>query len=90
MARIINPGRVPITVPTLHVVPAQGFVEVDNATLRECMRGISGAVLAGQLSVEWDEEEELPVDLPPPAPRKKAKAARTEDDAGLDTARADP
>jgi hypothetical protein len=73
MAKVINPGRVPFKLPTLHVVPAGGSVELSNDALRECMRSISGIVSIGDLSVEWDAEEPEPA--PSPAPRSRKTAA---------------
>jgi hypothetical protein len=73
MAKVINPGRVPFKLPTLHVVPAGGSVELSNDALRECMRSISGIVSIGDLSVEWDVEEPEPA--PSPAPRSRKTAA---------------
>jgi hypothetical protein len=71
MAKVINPGRVPFKLPTLHVVPAGGSVELSNDALRECMRSISGIVSIGDLSVEWDAEEPEPAPVQPaPRPRK--------------------
>jgi hypothetical protein len=60
MAKVSNPGRVPFTLPTRHVVPAGGSVEVTNDTLRECMRAIGGLVAIGDLSVAWDDEGPAP------------------------------
>jgi hypothetical protein len=74
MAKVTNPGRVPFTLPSRHIVPAGGSVELTNDTLRECMRAIGGLVAIGDLSVEWDPDE--PEALPEPAPVQPAPRPR--------------
>jgi hypothetical protein len=60
MARVNNPGRVPFKLPSLQIIPAGGSVDLTNACLRECMRAISGLVAIGDLTVEWDAEDDAP------------------------------
>lgn len=71
MAKVHNPGRVSVTLHTRHVVPAGGSIDVTNDTLRECMmHGLSGLVAIGDLSVEWDPEDD---EDEQPAPTAKAR-----------------
>ena len=60
MASIENKERAPITLPTGHVVPRLGILETDNETIRQPDNWpqLSGRALAGQITIEFDPDED--------------------------------
>jgi len=91
MAKITNPGGA-ITLPSGHIIPAEGVLIVPNDVLRgDNAPMLGGLAKSGQVSVEFDAET-LPGGVTIPAgviePTKEAKA-QAEADAQLAIAAAE-
>lgn len=89
MARLINPGRAPLALPTGHVAPRGGELVTTNDVLRcpDNARVLSGPILSGQVTVEYDPDPPVDPETPsasgqpvvaadPPAPAPDQPAAQ--------------
>lgn len=58
MATISNPSFIPIVLPTGHVLPRLGVLDVDNDTIRASDNWpmLRGMMLAGQVTLTFDPE----------------------------------
>ena len=76
MATIKNNERAPITLPTGQVIPREGVLETDNATIRQPDNwpNLSGRALAGQITIVFDPDPAEPdlqfTETDPPIPAK--------------------
>lgn len=60
MARIINPARQPVILPTGHVVPRLGDMTTTNDVLRcpDNAGFLRGMIASGQIGIEYDPDPE--------------------------------
>lgn len=68
MAKLNNLGRIPVCLPTGHIVPRLGYLITTNEVLRcaDNAAFLNGQVLSGQMEVEYDADPdpaEAPSDL---------------------------
>jgi hypothetical protein len=79
MAKLINLTKSAVTLPSRHVVPANGFLDkISNQTIRSTDNWprINGAILAGKMKVEFDPEQTLTA-APPKSDAPKAAATKS-------------
>ncbi len=69
MAKIENPSRRDIVLPTRHVIPAQGSLETSNEVLRctDNQPMLAGLALSGQVAITYDPEPDPSVGALPAA-----------------------
>lgn len=57
MAKLTQTGALPITLPAGHVIPPRGSLELTNDAIRgDNWPTLSGLILSGQVTVEFDPE----------------------------------